>query len=468
MKIVTLFKTLILFFLLSNTANVYAQEHESTLSDTSKINSLKEFMNKSIWHFHSRSFFMSTFNEGNLKDDYAMAQGAGIGLLTTPIKGFQLGMSGYFIFNVFSSDLATPDSITGLMNRYELGQFDVLKPTNKYDFDRLEDLFIKYKISKTYAKIGRMELQTPFLNMQDGRMRPTIEEGIWLNSKEIKNVEIQAGYIWGVSPRSTVDWFKTSESIGIYGQGVNVDGTKSAYANNLESKGIVLFNLNYKYKNKAEISVWNAYIENILNTSMLEIKQEHKLGNVIVYNGLMYFHQQAINEGGNADQSKTYINKNAKSNVISVQVGVKKKNVNISLNYTHITDDGRYLMPREWGRDPFYTFMSRERIEGAGNVNAFTTNIVYTSLNNKLKSGISYGYVSMPSVFNFSLNKYGMPSYHQLNLSSSYNFQNFWKGMEFRVLMANKFNGSDELLQAKHIYNKINMLNFNFIVDIRI
>jgi hypothetical protein len=180
-----------------------------------------------------------------------MAQGAGIGLLTTPIKGFQLGLSGYFIFNVFSSDLASPDSITGLKNRYELGQFDVLRPTNKYDFDRLEDLFIKYKISNTYLKLGRMELQTPFLNMQDGRMRPTIEEGVWLNSKELKNVEIQAGYIWGVSPRSTVDWFKTAESIGIYGQGVNVDGTKSNYANNLESNGIVFFNLNYKYKNKA-------------------------------------------------------------------------------------------------------------------------------------------------------------------------------------------------------------------------
>jgi hypothetical protein len=140
----------------------------------------------------------------------------------------------------------------------------------------------------------------------------------------------------------------------------------------------------------------------------------------------------------------------------------------VNVNYTHITDDGRYLMPREWGRDPFYTFLPRERNEGAGNVHAFTTNFVYTSLNNKLKSGISYGYVNMPSVYNFRLNKYGMPSYHQLNLSSSYNFQNFWKGMEFRVLMANKFNGSDELLQAKHVYNKINMLNFNFIVDIRI
>jgi hypothetical protein len=27
-------------------------------------------------------------------------------------------------------------------------------------------------------------------------------------------------------------------------------------------------------------------------------------------------------------------------------------------------------MPREWGRDPFYTFMPRERNEGYGDVNA--------------------------------------------------------------------------------------------------
>ena len=29
-------------------------------------------------------------------------------------------------------------------------------------------------------------------------------------------------------------------------------------------------------------------------------------------------------------------------------------------------------MPREWGKEPFYTFLPRERNEGLGNIHAFT------------------------------------------------------------------------------------------------
>jgi hypothetical protein len=86
---------------------VLAQSEEDILSniDSSKIESAKDFFTKSKWHFHSRTYFMSTINEGSLKDDYTLAQGAGLGLLTRPISGFQLGVSGYFIFNLVSSDI---------------------------------------------------------------------------------------------------------------------------------------------------------------------------------------------------------------------------------------------------------------------------------------------------------------------------------------------------------------------------
>ena len=85
-----------------------------------------------------------------------------------------------------------------------------------------------------------------------------------------------------------------------------------------------------------------------------------------------------------------------------------------------------------------------------------------------MKSGIGYGYFSLPEVTNFELNKYGMPSYHQINISSSYNFDKFWQGLEIRTLLAGKLNADDENLAPKFIYNKVNMLNFNLIVDIKI
>jgi hypothetical protein len=182
----------------------------------------------------------------------------------------------------------------------------------------------------------------------------------------------------------------------------------------------------------------------------------------------MYFRQDAVNNGGNANQSQTYMNKGAQSNVVSARIGLKRKSLDINFNYTHITGDGRYLMPREWGRDPFYTFMSRERNEGAGNVHAANTNITYTSKNQNLKSTIAYGFYKMPEVTDSRLNKYGMPSYHQINLSSTYIFKNFWKGLELRFLVASKIKSGNDYLAPKYIYNKVNMTNFSLVADLRI
>ncbi len=60
---------------------------------------LKDCFLQAHWEAHTRTFFMSTINEGKLKDDYALATGAGIGLLTKPIYGFQVGVSG-FLFTI--------------------------------------------------------------------------------------------------------------------------------------------------------------------------------------------------------------------------------------------------------------------------------------------------------------------------------------------------------------------------------
>ena len=72
---------------------------------------LKDCFLQAHWEAHTRTFAMGTINEGALKDDYALASGAGIGVLTRPIYGFQVGVSGFFIYNLYSSkiDLSTND-----------------------------------------------------------------------------------------------------------------------------------------------------------------------------------------------------------------------------------------------------------------------------------------------------------------------------------------------------------------------
>ncbi|MCU0359237.1 MAG: OprD family porin [Bacteroidia bacterium] len=424
---------------------------------------------KAHWEAHVRTFLMSTTNEGELKDDYALGAGAGIGVLTRPVYGFQAGISGFFIYNLLSSNIDEPDELTKASNRYELGLFDIENPSNKNDLDRLEELYIKYSLSKSAITVGKININTPFMNPQDGRMRPTLEEGVWININESKKFGLNGGWIWEVSPRSTIRWFTVANSIGVNPMGFNVDGSKANYAGNLYSSGLAIANLYFRPNDALKINIWNGFLDNIMNTAILEVNTNQKLkNNANLYQGIMYLRQDAINHGGNADQSKTYINKGAQANVLSAQIGLKNNRHNTSINYTHITGDGRYLMPREWGKEPFYTFLPRERNEGLGGVHAIMAKTNLNFFNSSFSSGLGYGYYHLPDVKNYRLNKYGIPSYHQINLDAAYRFSHFFKGMTLRLLLVYKIKQGESYNDLRYIYNKVNMLNFNLIVDFKI
>ena len=179
-------------------------------------------------------------------------------------------------------------------------------------------------------------------------------------------------------------------------------------------------------------------------------------------------HQDAIRNGGNHDPKLTYMTKGGSSNTFSAQIGFKSKKLDASMNYTRITSDGRYLMPREWGRELFYTFMPRERNEGAGDVHAFMAKATISSKNGRLKNGLGYGYYDMPDVKNYRLNKYGMPSYHQCNIETTYKFDKFLKGFEIRTLLAWKINAGETYENLRYLYNKTDMLNMSVMLDFRL
>lgn len=460
---------LILSFLIFITG--YSQDHNDHHIAIKPKDSLclKECFLKAHWEAHTRTFFMSTINEGNLKDDYALASGAGIGVLTKPLYGFQIGISGFFMYNLGSSNIDKLDTLTLQPNRYEVGLFDVENQANKNDLDRLEELYLKYNFLKSSLTVGKINLSTPFLNPQDGRMRPTVEEGAWVSIKESNKIGFNGGWIWEVSPRSTVKWFSMANSMGVYPMGVNTSGKKSAYYTNITgSSGIGIANVYFNPTKNIKINLWDAYLENVMNTALIEVNLEHPRKKIKVYESILFLHQDAINNGGNSNQSLTYINKGAQSNVISMQVGVKNKKVNTSLNYTHITGDGRYLMPREWGREPFYTFLPRERNEGLGNVHAVMFKTTLVSTNAKLKTSLAYGYYQLPDVKNYRLNKYGMPSYHQINYDLSYSFDKFFKGLDLKLLAAYKLGQGETHNNLKYVYNKVDMLNFNMVLDFKL
>ncbi len=465
-------KRVVLIILLVAPFFLSAQEHRTERNDTtaadSSIHSLNQFFKKGKFFAHARSFVMTTINKDALSDYGAWGLGAGIGYESAKLKDFQFAVSGFFISNIASPDFTRRDPQTNTLSRYELSLFDIEDPSNKRDLDRLEELYIKYNYKKSHITYGKQYLNTPFINQQDGRMRPTMERGVWAELNEIKNVKITGGWLNGFSPRSTVNWYSVANSIGLYSAGVKEDGTPSDFKNNLQTKGVAVASLQWQKKEHIKIQAWNYLVKNIFNTAMLQVDTElpfSKTSNKNLLAGLQVTHQNKIGNGGNADVSKAYVQPGWQANIISTKLGVRLKDIAVTANYTRITNDGRFLFPREWGRDPFYTFIARERNEGLGNVNAYVLLLQYLPKKKNWQTSIAAGYYDLPPVTNFRLNKYGMPSYYHLLTNVQYKFSGALKGTSVRVIYLYKGNAADLITNPKYVINKVNMHHFNLIID---
>ncbi len=447
---------------LTEKAVMYKGKQNTTLDTTSLLHAFKA----GSFNGHFRYFFMSTQNQQGLTDYYANAAGGGIRYETAKFHGFQMAVSGFYIFNISSSDFTKPDSATGQYNRYETAFFDVTDPTNKKDLDRLEEFYIKYNLKNSNIVFGRQLINTAFINLQDGRMRPTGVEGVWVEVNEIKKTKIEGGWLYAISPRGTVKWYDVGESIGINPAGVNVDGTKALYANNVESKGMAVLGITTNIKNNIKLQGWNMFTQNVFNTALLQADINFPIKDAAaLFAAAQFIRQDAVNDGGNANPSKTYFTKGQKSITFGGKLGWKNKRWETSINYNRITAHGRYLVPREWGREPFFTFMPRERNDGVGDVNAMMAKVNYNISKARVKTSLAAGYYKLPDVKDYRLNKYGLPSYTQVNADVRYSFSGMMKGLEAQLLIVGKIREGETYNNKKFEFNKVNMVLYNIVLN---
>lgn len=455
-------KNLIWIFLTSVNI-VFAQE---TPKDT---NTLQYILKKGKWNGQVRNYLMRTHNHRkDLTDYYANALGGAFGYETANFRGFQAGFTGSFVQNTWSSDFTKPDSLTGQFNRYEIGLFDIENPTQSF-IGRLDELYLSYHWKKSKITFGKQKLTTPWLNPQDGRMRPNFQEGLYVDFQEFKNFRIELGFIYKFVVRSTEFWLTIPQSIGQYPAGITPDGVRSGYRNNLKSTGLGILGISYNITSNIKTQIWNYYTENVFNTSFwqteaeIPLKKEKNTQKAII--GMQLHWQTALNEGGNPDQALTYIPKGQQNWAFSSRIGWKNKQSQLSLNYTRIGNQGRFLFPREWGRDAFYTFLPRERNEGYGDVNAFMLQWGHNFLKNRLRMELSYGHYYLPSVRNSFLNKYGFPSYNQINVNFVYRFKGILEGLQGQFLYVYKGKLGETYENPRFEFNKVNMSLYNFILN---
>jgi hypothetical protein len=439
----------------------------SKLDTTEGKKPLQKFFKLGTLNGHFRYYFSVTDNAEGLTDYYANAIGGGLRFETAKFHGFQFAVSGFYIFNIGSSDFTVNDSLTNQPNRYEIGLFDVQNPGNHKDMDRLEELYLKYTFRKSHIIVGRQLLNTPFINLQDGRMRPTGVEGVYFEVKEWKRIGFEGGYLWSISPRSTTEWFGIGESIGLYPVGVDVNGVRSNYKDSIHSYGVAQLGIHAQPTDWLKLQAWDVWIGNVLNTGFFQADMNLKVGQKddAIIAGLQFMRQDALVNGGNDDPTKTYTQNGAEAMAFGGRLGWKDKKWEVTAAYNRITEHGRFLFPREWGRDPFYTFMPRERNEGFGDVHALVGKVQRKFPKARLTTYLAAGHFWLPDAKNFALNKYGMPSYAQVNFDVRYNFGGFLKGLDVHLLLVGKIRTGEDYDNPRFVFNKVDMFHGNLVVN---
>ncbi|MCH7412717.1 OprD family outer membrane porin [Belliella sp. R4-6] len=454
------------FVLILSFAQHSIAQTSSSVGDTTSVikTSLKEDLKSGKFDFHFRSYLMSTLNSGEIIDYATLAAGAGIGYTSPEWNGFQFRFNGFFTYQVFESNIRIADPITGAGNRYEILLYDMNDIENTSKLDRLEELYMAYRKNKVKLILGRQKVITPLLNDQDNRMRPNVFQGLSVTYSGLK-LKTTAMWISQVTIRGTVDWYGIDESFGVYSFGRNPFGEPSNYKGRINSKGIGLIGFQYHDKGLTA-QAWNYTAENVFNMSFGQVDYTVNLPqSTRLHIGVQGFHQYAVNNGGNPDTHLTYILPEEKPSGIGAKVGLFRGQHNVSINYLGINGQGRFLFPREWGRERFFASLPRERYEGSGAMNAYVLKYDLVTSVDGLFVQMGAGYVSHSSMTSFTTNKYGIPSYYHFTGMLEYRFKDYFEGLNFQLLAVNKTAQDRVGLSDSNKINRVDMWNFNFILD---
>lgn len=460
----------IAIFVLGILPEMNAQHHPSTEHNSDSTETKEMFgkvLNTGDFEFHLRSYFMHTNNSKELLDYAAWGTGAGLGYFSPRWKGLGVGFSGFFVFRHFQNNLMKVDPQTGLGNRYEITLFDVHHPENSKDMDRLEEFYVSYDSKKFSAWFGRHHFESPLLNAADNRLRPNLFSGFSGSYTATSGLKFSGAWFSHLISRGSLEWVKVEESLGFYSTGRNPLGGKETYTHHIESKGIGVLGVEFSNE-KIKVQSWNYLAEGIFATNFTEVTGSlgSSSSNKWIY-GAQGFVQRAQGDGGNQEPKKAYTLPEEDTHGLGLKSGLQWGHNELAFNFLYISDEGRYLFPREWGREKFFVSMQRERFEGMGGVRAFGLAYDKTFIHDKLKVSLGSSYVQTPGLEDLRLNKYGLPNYFHFIGLVDYRFDGFFKGLDLQLLVAHKDEDSAKKIPLEYVINRVNMTNVNLILDYR-
>lgn len=449
--------------------SAYGQhEANDALHTAADPKTIFQFVSQGQLNGHIRNYFMATVNEGPLRDYWTNASGGTLNYHTASWKGWRIGVQGIFTYNVFGSDLNDKDTLVDKGAKWEKELYDVTRPFEKHDLDRLEELYIEYRWNSSFCRIGKIDINRgPLLLRRDGRMKPFVFRGAWTEFDMGENQRWYIGLIEGVSPRGMTEWYTINEAIGISNNGFQYDGAVADYHEAARSLGFVVAGTKLQMMEGFKAELWNYYFHRLMNISWVQL--DYQKNDWFI--GAQYVHQFADPHQEQLEISERYYHPDEQANVISTRIGkaLGHQGFRLSAAYLHAFDTGRFLFPKELGRENFYVSQPRSWIDGYGDVDVYEIRLALKpqqARRGRLTGDIRLSRVEAPSPDNFAMNKYAKNSYYQSTLMLDYKCGGVFEGLRLTFLYVGRLTEASANLTWEETFYNTNFHHINVIANI--
>lgn len=378
---------------------------------------------------------MLTDNADGLEDFSIFVTYGQVGYQRKINDWLKLGAQGNFLFNWGTNNITNRDAVTGSGPIYEGNLWNQRLMTGSTEF-ALPALYAEMSFGKHIITVGRFLKDSPIINAEPWPF-PNALEGVWYEVEPIDRLKVQLAGITKIAPRFSGEFEGIGESIGIGAVGVDVNGQNSGYRSNTASDFLGIANVNFVASDALTIDAWNYFVDNVSNTFLLE--PTYKVSDFTFKTMLIL--QQRVGDGGNPNSTLRYMT-DEKASYFGLRAERKRGKHTLQLNFSRIGDSGRLLLPREWGKEPFYTFQRRTRVEGLSDVTSLMAKwqMDWSGENRDMRMFVTLGSNSTSAVNDFAKNKYLVPSAIHLATDFKYTWNsNSFKGMSLEMLLAYRF-----------------------------
>lgn len=269
-------------------------------------------------------------------DMSGFAWGGKFGFETAEVNNLKFGIMTY------SSNAVFP-------RRYENGRPNTNMDPSLYGKDRkgvtyIGQLYLNYKVDdNTQVKLGRQEINTPMLGLDDARMTPNLFEGLVVTDRSFKNTELMFGHLWAMSYGTFSNVYSACSSLSFqsgYGCGIgNYERMKQRgldrgagqaqyetgnFANigrqvvDKATPGLTMFSVVHRPNPNLQLQLRNYTAWEIMNTLYLQGDYTFNLGNTKTT-----FSAQYINQFNIGEKAVRIFEKEIGSNVFAVRLNIE-------------------------------------------------------------------------------------------------------------------------------------------------